>query len=233
MKVITIIILVVAVIAGWFVVLPLVAPGVTEKTVVRDTVVVAGDTLVMVNQSELAVGMYENALGMNRSDPVILKKKGAALFRCGRIKEAEGVYQQVLRQDPDDPAALVKAGDTQARQGNLTGALEYYDAALVQNPRDSTVLMKKGDACLAMSIDETRQLQAAARNLTGRAGAMGETTPSSQSIEQMHSYRDAMASYQKAMEIDPKLSIIVSTRVLGATQNQLTAYQDILNKMGS
>ncbi len=234
MKVIWIIVLVLAVVAGWFIVVPVVAPGVTEKTVVRDAQVTVGDTCAIMNQSDLALMMYENALSANTSDTTILKKKGALLIRCGRVSEAETVYQQVLSQTPNDTTALIKTGDSLARQGNLTGAIAYYNAALALNPSDATTLLKKGDAYLVMSMAETQRLQNIARNLSKQPGTSASPpATSAQSLDQMDSYQQAMASYQKAMEIDPKLSVIVSTRVLSASQNQVSSYQDILNNMGS
>jgi len=35
------------------------------------------------------------------------------------------------------------------------------------------------------------------------------------------------------MEIDPKLSVVVSTRILGATQNQVNSYQSLMNDVQS
>jgi tetratricopeptide (TPR) repeat protein len=228
MKLITIIILVLVIVVGWFVVVPMVAPGVTEKTVVRDAQVFLGDTCATANQSEFALTFYEGALSMNATDPVIMKKKGAMLIKCGRAQEAETVYQQILSQDPNDIKALVKTGDTLASKGSLNEAIRYYDAALVINPQDAHTLVKKGDAYLMMSMAETQKLSAAAKDLTNQTAP----APTTQ-MQNIDSYQEAMNSYQKAMQIDPKLSVIVSARVMTATQSQVSTYQDILNNLNS
>jgi len=228
MKLISIIALVLVIVVGWFVVVPMVAPGVTEKTVVRDAQVFLGDTCAASNQSELALSMYEGALTMNATDPVILKKKGSMLLKCGRASEAETVYQQILSRDPNDVTALVKTGDSLASKGSLTEAIRYYDAALAINPEDASTLVKKGDAYLMMSMAETQKLSAAAKGLTDQAGS----APVVQ-MQNANSYQEAMSSYQKAMQIDPKLSVVVSARVMTATQSQVSGYQDILNNMNS
>lgn len=233
MQVKWIVLLLVAVVAGWFVVLPAVAPDVTEKTVIRDAQVTLGDTCAIMNQSELALMMYDNALSTNTSDTVILKKKGEMLIKCGKIQEAGMVYQQVLSQNGNDTTALVRTGDSLSRQGNLTGALYYYDAALAVSPGDSKIWMRKGDTYLIMSIEETQRLQTTAKNLSKQPGAPDYQPASAGQLESMQSYQEAMASYQKAMEIDPQLSVIVSMRVLGAAQNQVTSYQDLLNNFQS
>lgn len=232
MKLKWILMFVVVAIVGVFVVLPAVAPTVTTKTIVRDAQVTLGDTCALMNQSELALMMYDTALTANATDTVILKKKGEALIKCGRAQEAEDVYQQVLSQNGSDATALTRAGDSLAQLGNLTGAIHYYDTALAITPRDSKILLRKGDAYLVMSMQETQRLQAVAKELSKQPGSGYQTSSASQ-IETMQSYQNAMASYQKAMEIDPKLSLIVSTRVLGATQNQVSSYQEILNNLGS
>jgi tetratricopeptide (TPR) repeat protein len=230
MKLISIIILVLIVAVGWFVVVPMVAPGVTEKTVVRDAQVTLGDTCALMNQSELALTMYEGALSANATDPVLLKKKGAMLIKCGRANEAETIYQQVLSQNANDTVALIKTGDSMVKQGKLTEAITYYDAALAISPRDASTLMKKGDAYLVMSVAETQNLKVG--SITDSGTSAGTQAPSSaQQMETMQSYQNAMTAYQKAMEIDPKLSLMISTRVMGATQTQVSSYQDILNNI--
>jgi len=229
MKLKWIILLVAVAIVGVFVVLPIVAPTVTEKTVVRDAQVALGDTCALMNQSEMALSMYDNALSANATDPVILKKKGEMLIKTGRVSEAETVYQQVLSQNKNDTTALMRTGDSLVRQGNLKEALSWYDAALAVNPVDSKIWMRKGDTYLIMSVEENEKLQAAAKALSAQPGTPGYQPVSATQYESMQSYKEAMASYQKAMEIDPRLSVIISTRVLSATQNQVAGYQDLLN----
>ena len=229
MKVIWIIVLFLIVVAGWFVVVPAVAPGVTEKTVMRDAQVTLGDTMAVMNQSELALMMYDNALSMNASDTIILKKKGEMLLKTGQSQEAAKIYEQVLSQNNNDPAALMRMGDSQVKAGNLDKALSYYDAALAINPDDSKLLLKKGDTYLLMSAAEIQKLQAAAQALAKQPGTAGYQQSSTISLESQQSYQNAMTSYQKAMQIDPKLSVIVSARVMTATQNQVASYQNLLN----
>ncbi|MDD1687491.1 tetratricopeptide repeat protein [Methanoregula sp.] len=228
MKLKWIILLVVVAIVGIFVVLPAVAPAVTEKTVVRDAQVSLGDTFAIMNQSELAISMYDNALSVNATDAVILKKKGEMLIKTGRVNEAETVYRQVLSQDGSDTTALMRAGDSLVRQGSLNEALSYYDAALAVNPMDSKIWMRKGDTYLIMSVEENKKLQAAAKALSVPLSSPNYQPSSAIQYESMQSYKEAMASYQKAMEIDPKLSVMISARILTATQNQVAGYQDLL-----
>ena len=175
------------------------------------------------NQSEIALPFYDNALQMNTTDPVILKKKGEVLIKIGRITDANQVYSQVLTQNGNDTVALVRFGDVLMQQGNYKEALPYYQTALKNNPGNAVVWVKQGDAQLLMSVEDSQKIRAMAKNLSQKPGT---TSASNDQLVTMESYQDAMKSYQKAIELDPKLSVTVSTRVLGATQNQVNSYSD-------
>jgi tetratricopeptide (TPR) repeat protein len=223
-----IVLLAVVVIIMVFFILPTYAPNITTKSVIRDSQAVAGDTLVLMNQSELAITLYDGALAENASDSVLLKKKGEALTKCGRVNEAEQVYRQVLSRNVNDTTAMVKMGDTLCRQGDLTGALSYYNAALAVKPDDAMTWLRKGDTLMAMSTEETQKLQSVAKSLSKQPGSPGYQPVSADQLQSMDSYKKAAESYQKAMEIDPKLSVVVSARLMAATQNQVSNYQSLM-----
>lgn len=232
MKVISLILWVVLILAVIFVGIPAFAPTITAKSVMYKSQVTCGDALVMMNQSEYAIGMYDNALATNASDTDVLKKKGEALIKCGRITEAGKIFSLVLVQDRNDVTALVRTGDSLSQMGNFTGALFYYDRALALQP-DAKTWLKKGDIFLMMSFEEGQKLHAIAKGLSKQPGSPGYQPVSPDQLQSMDSYQKAVQAYQKAMEIDPKLSIIVSARILGATQNQVSSYQSLLNDVQS
>jgi tetratricopeptide (TPR) repeat protein len=217
------IIFLICIVVGVFVILPAVAPTVTANDMIKTSYVTAGDTFFLMNQSEIALPFYDNALQMNTTDPVILKKKGEVLIKIGRISDANQVYSQVLTQNGNDTVALVRFGDVLMQQGDYKGALPYYQTALKNNPGNAVVWVKQGDAQLLMSVADPQNIHAMAKNLSQKPGT---TSGSNDQIVTMESYQDAMKSYQKAIELDPKLSVTVSTRVLGATQNQVNSYSD-------
>ena len=96
---------------GVFIIIPAIAPTITANEMIKTSYVIIGDTLVLLNQSEIAEPFYDNALQMNSDDPMILKKKGEALLKSGRITEANLVYNRVLAQNGNDTVALVRFGD--------------------------------------------------------------------------------------------------------------------------
>jgi len=228
MKLYWIVLLFVLLAVGVFVVLPAFAPQVTSQEIIRSSEITLGDTLCLVNQSDLSLPFYDYALLVNSTDPVVLKKKGEALIKCGKIGDANQVYTQILSQNKDDADALVRQGDILVKSGDLNGGVQYYEASLAVNPKNAPVWLKKGDALLVMSMLETEKLKASAKNLSRQPGSANYQASSNDQIVTMDSYKKAVESYQKAQELDPKLALVVSTRLLSATQNQIQSYQDIL-----
>jgi tetratricopeptide (TPR) repeat protein len=218
---------------GVFIILPAIAPTITANEMIKTSYVTIGDTLVLLNQSEIAEPYYDNALQMNPDDPMILKKKGEALLKSGRITEANLVYNRVLAQNGNDTVALVRFGDVLMQQGDFKGALGYYDTALKINPENAVVWLKQGDALLLMSVEENQKLHAIAKNLSKQPGSTNYQPASNDQLVNMESYKKAVASYQKAIELDPRLSMIVSARVLGATQNQVNSYPNFFKDIQS
>jgi protein O-GlcNAc transferase len=218
---------------GVFIILPAIAPKVTENEMIKTSYITLGDTFVILNQSEIAVPFYDNALQMNPEDPVILKKKGEALLKSGRITEANLLYNRVLAQDGNDTVALVRFGDVLMQQGDFKEALGYYDTALKINPENGVVWLRQGDALLLMSVEENQKLHAIAKNLSKQPGSTNYQPASNDQLVTMESYKKAVASYQKAIELDPRLSMIVSARVLGAAQNQVNSYPSFFKDIQS
>ena len=218
---------------GVFIILPAIAPTVTKNEMIKISYVTLVDTFVLLNQSEIAVPFYDNALQMDPEDPVILKKKGESLLKSGRITEANLLYNRVLDKDGNDTVALVRLGDVLMEKGDFMGALGYYDTALKINPENAVVWLKQGDALLLMSVEENQKIHAIAKNLSKQPGSPDYKPASNDQLVTMESYKKAVASYQKAIELDPRLSVIVSTRVLGATQNQVNSYPDFFKDIQS
>lgn len=213
-------------IVGYFLVLPAVEPSIPVNSVIRDGQVAVGDAFLLVNMSDMAIGQYDNALSVNATDPAVLKKKADALIKSGRTGEAEQIYRQLLARDANDPVALVRTGDLLYRQGDYTGAITAYDKALVVVPNSSAVWLHKGDAYLVLSMQEEQKLHEIAKSL-----GKPDTDASVRPIESMESYKQAVESYQKAMQLNPGLALQVSTRMLGATQYQVNEYQRLLDDL--
>ena len=105
----------------------------------------------LVNQSGIALTLYDDALAANPGDPVLLKKKAEALIGSGQTGDAEQIYQQLLSQYPNDPAVLVRMGDFSYWNGDYPGAISYYDTALSIQPKNAQILLRDGDAGLMLA----------------------------------------------------------------------------------
>ena len=194
-----ILLLALAIIVGIVVVIPLLAPGVTPAGIVQDGQATAGDAFMLVNQSGIALTLYNDALAANPGDPVLLKKKAEALIESGQTGDAEQIYQQLLSQCPNDPAVLVRMGDFSYWNGDYPGAISYYDTALSIQPENAQIMLRDGDACLMLAVTQYQEQHAVF-------------------LDSLDSYRKAMDEYAQAEKLDPRLSAVVSARTLAADQ---------------
>jgi tetratricopeptide (TPR) repeat protein len=194
-----ILLLALAIIAGIVFVLPLLAPGVTPAGIVQDGQATAGDTFMLVNQSGIALALYDDALAANPGDPVLLKKKAEALIHSGQTGEAEQIYQQLFSANPNDPDVIVRMGDFKYMNGDYTGAIAYYDTALSIQPKNAQILLRDGDACLMLAATQYQEQHAVF-------------------LDSLDSYRKALDEYAQAEKFDPRLSAVVSARTLAADQ---------------
>ena len=197
------------IIAGIVVVLPLLAPGITPSGIVQDGQATAGDAFMLVNQSGIALTLYDDALAANPGDPVLLKKKAEALIGSGQTGEAEQIYQQLLSQYPNDPAVLVRMGDFSYWNGDYTGAISYYDTALSIQPKNAQILLRDGDACLMLAVTQYQEQHAVF-------------------LDSLDSYRKALDEYAQAEKLDPRLSAVVSARTLAADQYEASGDEQSL-----
>ena len=199
------------------------APGLTPATVLRNGETAAGDTFMLANQSGIALSFYDNALAANPDDPALLQKKAEALLRTGKIDEAEQIYQGLRVTEPDNPAVLVRIGDFCVHRGDYTAAISSYAAALAVEPDNAKTWLREGDAYLALAVTEYSARQA------------GSSSPLPAGfLDSLESYRSAMADYAKAQKLDPRLSVVVSTRTLAASQFEAGGkYQDLLASLKS
>jgi tetratricopeptide (TPR) repeat protein len=205
-----ILLLALALIAGVIIIVPLLAPGVTPAGIVQDGQATAGDAFMLVNQSGMALTLYNDALATNPGDPVLLKKKAEALIASGQSGEAEQIYQQLLSSYPNDPDVLVRMGDFSSWNGDYTGAIAYYDSALSIQPKNAEILLRDGDACLMLAATQYQQQHAVF-------------------LDSLDSYRKALDEYAQAEKLDPRLAVAVSARTLAADQYEAGGnYQNLV-----
>ena len=119
-------------------------------------------------------------------------------------------------------------------QGQDEESIQYFERALSINRNDAQVWVRKGDASLAISIRDNQKIQANYRALTTNSQDPAATSNATlDALEYSKSYQDAMESYNKAIKIDPFLSVEISSHILASTQNLLNTEQGILHDMSN
>jgi len=181
-----------------------------------------------------AVPLYESAVLLSPDDTGIRMSKAKFMHSLGRDAEAESDLRYLMVENPNETAPLVMTGSILYDNGEYEASLQYYEKALNLNRNDAQIWVRKGDADLAIAIVEMQKMRRQYRTLTS-----GSSESSNYSAEEMdafkstQSYRDAMASYNQAIKIDPLMSVEVSAHVLAATQSLVEMYDSILDDIGS
>ena len=229
------IVLIVAFLAvSWFIVIPALDPVVHYAAVDAKASVAVGDALLIAEKPDWSRYWYTRAFAKAPNDSGILKRIGAGYLQTGQTKNATEAVDLALAIDRNDTAALQQKGLILAKEGNYAGAVAYYDRILATNPSDANTLVMKGDALLASSITQQKGLRDYARNIsayqnTESPGSVG----SYDAMKGMESYRTAVESYQKAMQINPALTVTITGKIMSATMNQVDEYQSILNDLNA
>jgi tetratricopeptide (TPR) repeat protein len=215
----------------------LIVPAITSSgrlnEMTRTADVSLGDMMALLNQPAFAVQLYDFALRISPNDTSILMKKGELLDKSGNTTEAEKLYDTILNLNQNETSALLSKGDLLLQEGEYRNAIGYYNRVLDVNPNDANTLVRKGDALLFLSIEDQQRLRSIARTFSQPSGSPGyssapDQTASYEALKSVESYKNAVECYQKAIQIDPKLSVFITGRIMGATQNQLNNYEQIL-----
>ena len=133
---------------------------------------------------------------------------------------------------------LLRTGDTRSARPALVKRRNdifclLAGDSLFQEESDAQIWIRKGDASLAMSIRDNQKIranfQALTTNTQDPALASRETMDT---LEASPSYQDTMDSYNRAIRIDPFVSVKISSHILTSTQDLLNTEQGILSDIG-
>lgn len=191
--------------------------------------VAIGDVLTSSNQSGLSLYWYERANADVPNDPDILKRIGDTDIRNGQTDAANQVFDTVLAANNNDTVALQRKGLILTSQGDYSDAVTYYDQVLAQNPNDANTLVMKGDTLMLSSMAQLQNLKDQAQNL-GNYSSSG-SDQSGNSIQDTDSYKEAIQCYDRAMLINPALTVPITAKIMSASMAQANAYQNILDDL--
>jgi len=109
-------------------------PDRSPSKVVKDLVTRGNQCMARGAYAE-AIDTYQELLKITPRHPVALNNLGAALYKLGRVKEAEGCLHQAIKIQPDYPDAYSNIGNALLLGGQYAAAESYLRHAIKLNPR--------------------------------------------------------------------------------------------------
>ena len=75
---------------------------------------------------EVALSMYDQAISLDRSNPMYFNNRAATLKRLGRFQDAINQYEQIANQFPEYGKVFLSIGSTNIEIGNYQAAVSAY-----------------------------------------------------------------------------------------------------------
>ncbi|NYT17436.1 MAG: tetratricopeptide repeat protein [Methanomicrobiales archaeon] len=173
-----------------------------------------GDDLMVQKMYHEALDAYDAAVAVDPYNSIAWNKLGTAHMRTGRYEDAVLAFEHAIAIDPYYSEAWTNLGDSLEMLGKPQEAIRAYDRALGINQRDIYALLQKGislqetgDSTGAMEIyQEVIQLaDVEMRKHPNYAGFDAELwTNKGDALSRLGRYEEAVAAYEKALEINPK-----------------------------
>ncbi len=211
-----------------------IVPIINPPEMTAHGIMVAADYVAESNYPNMSLPMYDAAIAVQPNNTEILVKKMYILGKTGNVEEARQYLENMVVLYPNETTPVIRIGDILFEQGKFNESLIYYEKALSVDPENAKLWVKKGDACLMMSILDMQKIRGYYHNLTNpditHPGISDASTMDA--FRSTESYRAAVKSYNKAIEIDPMVSIAITGRIMAATQNLLNTYEGILDDIG-
>ncbi|MEN6611076.1 MAG: tetratricopeptide repeat protein [Methanoregulaceae archaeon] len=233
MQIKSVVIIVAFIVIGWFLIVPALLPVIHYNPIDAKASAAIGDTLVLSNKSEFALYWYERAVAADPNSTDTLNKLGIAYQKTGNLTAANQVFEKVIEQSGNSTTGLELRANALVRQGKYAEAVTYYNKALEQSPNDATILVLKGDALLASAVSQQQAMREYAKNISGYGSGNSAQVTAYDGLKGMDSYQEAIASYQKAMQINPALTATITAKIMSVTMNQVSESQNILNDLNS
>ncbi|HEX3001626.1 MAG TPA: tetratricopeptide repeat protein, partial [Methanoregula sp.] len=182
-----------------------------------------------------AAPLYESAVVLSPHDTEIRMSRAKFLHTLKRDDEAQSDLRYLMVTVPNATAPLVMTGNILYENGEYDASLQYFEKALNLNRNDAQIWIRKGDASLAIAITDMQKMRRQYRALTSgdTATIANYSAEDRDAFRHTQAYRDAMASYNQAITIDPLMSVEVSSHVLAATRSLVEMYDGILDDIGS
>ena len=161
-----------------------------------------GSALAMQSRFEEAIPVFEKAIQLQPALPLAQKKLGQALAAVGRGEDADEAFQGYIESDPER-AAIIKGIELQ-RADKRDEAMDVFRDVLKGNP-DNVNAMHQLALCFWHDKKRLEDAEALLRRATQQAADFtGAWLALSALLIEMNKHMDAIATYEKATELEPK-----------------------------
>jgi len=160
---------------------------------------------------------YEQKLGADPKDPVLLNKLGEVLVRMGHADEAAGRFARAVALQPLEPAYRVNLARAAGELGQMDRSIDQYREAARLRPRDYDILNGLGLALQKKGDDEaavTEFTKARKANPAGPAAVLGLATSLEkvgrvdEAVEVFHQYLDMPTNPAEIAKVRAHLALL-------------------------
>ncbi|MBR1369124.1 hypothetical protein RJ53_06290 [Methanocalculus chunghsingensis] len=183
------------------------------------------------HEYEEAAALYSQAASIDPSSSELLTGLGRCYLMAGDPQAAENAFTEALSLSPADPAALHSRAVTLLAEGRYTEAISDLDALIATYPDSGRARMYRGDAYIHMTQRYETEMQET-HSRPGSGFSEGKATATTRLTgEASNAYMKAMEDYQKAMELDPRLTPVITMKVMAQYQSQVETYAMIIGSL--
>lgn len=183
------------------------------------------------HEYEEAAALYSRAASIDPSSSDYLTGLGRCYLMAGDPQAAKTAFTDALSLSPTDPAALHSRAVTLLAEGRYNEAIADLDALIAAYPDSARARMYRGDAYMHITQRHETEMQAA-HSTPGSGFSQGKASTTTRlTSEASTAYMKAMEDYQKAMELDPRLTPVITLKVMAQYRSQAETYAMIIGSL--
>lgn len=160
---------------------------------------------------------YEQKLGDDPKDPVLLNKLGEVLVRMGRVDEGAARFARAVALQPLEPAYRINLARAAGELGQMDRSVDQYREAARLHPRDYDILnglglalQKKGDdEAAVVEFTKARKANPAAPGaVLGLATSLEKVGRVDEAVDVFHQYLDMAPSPAEISRVKAHLALL-------------------------
>ena len=192
-----------------------------------------GNNLLDKNNTEAALGKFQEVIDLQRNSAAAWKSRGDALFNLRRYPGALEAYDQAIKIEPNNLKALNNKGKILYQQGQFPQAVEAHQQAIEIDANNADAWSSKGLAQMSLqqyqqaleSFDKAREIKPDEPSIWLQKGIILKTLQRPDEARQF--YQEALAVYDEKIAKDDRNPLLWTDR--GTVLLQLNRPQDALS----